>query len=85
MATLRTKDGRSAPVNDGDSIIKACEGFGVPFGCYQGICGACKIDIISGESNLSELTDREKEMDRDSKHRLACQTKILKGEVTISF
>jgi ferredoxin len=39
------------------------------------------IDVLDGEDNLSELTEQEKDLMRNKKHRLACQCKIKKGEV----
>jgi len=74
-------DGKVIDVKDGDSIKDACSELGVPFGCDDGICGVCMIEILSGEKNLSELTEQEKNFDCNSKTRLACQCKIKKGEV----
>ena len=85
MAILKTEDG-SVEVPDGARIKHFAEELGVPFGCRSGICGTCKIDVISGAENLGELNDLEQEMgDRDTNHRLACQCTILKGEVKIDF
>ena len=75
------KTGKSEEVKNGDDIREACEKLGVPFGCEEGICGTCMIDVVEGENNLSELTEQEKDLMRDKKHRLACQCKIKKGEV----
>lgn len=84
MAILKT-DGKQVEVPDGYPIRDAGEELGVPFGCRSGLCGTCKIDIVEGEENLSELTEEEVAMDRDRKHRLACQAKIKEGTVTIKF
>ena len=54
MAKIKAGN-REIKVNDGDSIISACEELGVPFGCYEGVCGSCRIKIIKGTENLSEL------------------------------
>jgi len=75
----------SADVSEGESIIEACKSLGVPFSCEEGICGACAIEIIEGEENLSELTEEEKNLKKDKKHRLACMCKIKKGDVKINF
>lgn len=75
------KTGKSVEIKAGESIREAVEKLGVPFGCEDGICGTCMIDIIDGEENLSELTEQEKDLMRDRKHRLACQCKIKKGDV----
>lgn len=85
MAIIKTKD-RSITLPDGSEIREACEELGVSFGCRSGICGTCKINIIEGKENLFPLTFEEVDMgDRDQKHRLACQAKIIKGSVTIKF
>lgn len=72
-------------VKDGESIISACEDIGVPFGCYVGDCGACRIQITEGAENLSEMTDKEKEAGLAANERLACQCRINKGNVKIKF
>lgn len=82
---IDTKNDREIDVADGDSIKSACEKLGVPFGCQNGLCGTCMIDIDYGEDNLSELTEEEEILERDKKHRLACQCKIKKGEVGIKW
>ena len=85
MAKVRTGNQESV-VKDGESIIDACEQMGVPFACKDGVCGTCRIDILSGAENLTDLTEQEKAMggcDRD--HRLACQCRIKKGEIKIQF
>lgn len=84
MAKIKFGD-KEAEVKDGESINSACEELGVPFGCYAGACGACKIEILSGEDNLSELTEKETEAGLDKKNRYACQCKIKGGEVEIKF
>jgi len=84
MAIVKTNES-NIEVADGDPIRDACEELGVLFGCRSGLCGTCMIDIVEGEENLSGLTEEEVAMDRDRKHRLACQTKIKEGTVTIKF
>ena len=75
---------RVEEVSDGSRVKPAAEKLGVPFGCKQGICGTCKIEILEGEENLDDLNEQEEVMgDRDRKHRLACQCSILKGTVKI--
>jgi len=73
--------GKSIELKKDEPIRNAIEKLGVPFGCEEGICGTCMIDILEGEDNLSDLTEAEKDLMRDKKHRLACQCKIKKGEV----
>ena len=71
-------------VADGEPIKEALEEAGVPFGCQDGICGTCMLEIEEGMENLSEKN--EKEMDLvgdDAKMRLGCQCRIKKGVVKI--
>jgi len=75
----------SKDVKDGDKIKNAAEEMGVLFGCEDGICGTCMIDVVKGEKNLSDITQPEKDLERDEKHRLACQCKMKRGEVVIDF
>ncbi len=84
MATVKTRENH-LEVTNGAPIRDVCEELGVLFGCRSGLCGTCMIGVVEGEENLSELTEEEVAMDRDRKHRLACQAKIKKGTVTINF
>lgn len=77
--------GKDIEVKDGEAIKEYARELGVPFGCEHGVCGTCQIDIVSGEENLNALNDAEEDMGRDRTHRLACQCKILHGNVEISF
>ncbi len=72
-------------VKDGESITKAGETLGVPFGCYEGKCGSCEVQIEGGEENLSEKTEEEECLGLPLGHRLACQCKIKRGVVNLSF
>ncbi len=78
-----SKTGKAKEISDGENIRHAAEILGVEFNCKNGICGTCMIDIVKGEENLSQLTQPEKELKRDRKHRLACQCRIKSGEVEI--
>jgi ferredoxin len=82
---IQTKTEHEIEIPDGESLKESCEKLGVPFGCQNGLCGTCMIDIDFGEENLSDLTEEEEILERDRKHRLACQCKIKKGEVGISW
>ena len=79
------KTGFEKEIPDGEKIKSAAEEAGVLFGCEDGLCGTCMIEIVSGEKNFSDLTPAEKDLERDEKHRLACQCKIKKGKVEIDF
>ncbi|MEK6926193.1 MAG: 2Fe-2S iron-sulfur cluster-binding protein [Nanoarchaeota archaeon] len=83
VTSIETNESRD--VDDNSNIKEACEELGVPFCCEEGLCGSCAVDVVHGEDNLSELTENEEILDRDKKHRLACQCRIKKGEVEIRF
>ena len=82
---IHAKTNQEIDIPDKSEIRSACEELGVPFSCRDGICGTCMIDVVSGEENLSELTRQEKDLERNKKHRLACQCRIKKGNVEIEF
>lgn len=71
---------------ENSEIAEACESAGVPFACTEGVCGTCVVEVKKGMENLSEFTQEEEdflgELDTE---RLACQCKIKKGDVTLSF
>jgi phenol/toluene 2-monooxygenase (NADH) P5/A5 len=77
------KTGEEIEVKEGQYIRKAAEEFGVNVCCNMGVCGTCKIDIVKGEYNLTDLTQEEKDIEMSSKKRLACQCRIKKGDVII--
>ena len=79
------KTGAEKEISDGEKIKIPAEELGVLFGCEDGICGTCMINVISGEKNLTDLTQAEKDLERDIKNRLACQCRIKKGKVEIDF
>ncbi len=83
IKSFKTKE--EVEVLEGKPIKEACEKLGVPFGCQGGVCGSCMVEVVEGEDNLSELTEEEENFARDKEHRLACQCKIEKGDVTINF
>lgn len=59
----------------------------ITFGCRQGACGACVIEVKEGAENLSEMGEKETTFLKDIDmyggiYRLACQCKVF-GEITI--
>jgi len=83
MAILKTST-ESREVPDGEPIMEACEELGVPYGCKDGLCQSCRIEIIEGMENLSDPTQAEKDAGIPGNERLACQCKIIKGSVNIT-
>jgi ferredoxin len=74
-------------LSDDSSIAEACEEAGVPFACTEGVCGTCVIEIKEGKENLSAPTQEQEDFlgEGTCDERLACQCKIKKGKVRISF
>jgi His-Xaa-Ser system protein HxsD len=75
--------GKGHVIREGEELIDVCEKLGVQFGCKNGTCGTCKIEIINGSENISELTEVEKELGGDNKTRFACQCKMGNGDIEI--
>lgn len=67
--------------------VAQTEGASIPFGCEQGICGTCLIELPEGSDNVSDPEDQEQEtleaMGAEDGQRLACQCQV-EGDVTIT-
>ena len=88
MAKLKFEStGEEVDLPDHSTIQEVCEEAGVPFACTEGVCGTCVIEVKEGKNNLSEPTQEEKDFlgEECTDERLACQCKILGGDVSISF
>ena len=78
-------------IEDGSRLIDICDDIDVSltFGCTEGSCGVCELTILDGRSNLSKVTDEEKNYllpeDLDQGMRLGCQLKIRKGGVSLTW
>lgn len=79
--------GEEVDLPEDSPIAEACEEAGVPFACTEGVCGTCVIEVKEGKENLSAPTTEEEEFlgEGCSDERLACQCRIKKGCVRISF
>ena len=71
--------------NDNSDLIDKAEELGVAFGCQDGRCGSCRVEIVEGMDNLSERTQNEFDagLNEDEPFRLMCQCKIKSGIVKI--
>ncbi|MGC8742785.1 MAG: 2Fe-2S iron-sulfur cluster-binding protein [Verrucomicrobiia bacterium] len=83
-------ENKSAEFEAGEFILDASDLAGVTLdsGCMNCSCGSCAVEILSGEENLSDLSEKEREIlfkrgKQPGKFRLACCVKILKGEVVV--
>jgi len=78
-------------IEDGSRLIDICDDISVSltFGCTEGSCGVCELTVLDGRSNLSKVTDEEKNYllseDLDQGMRLGCQLKVRKGEVSLTW
>jgi ferredoxin len=78
--------GEEIELKDGSALHEPCEEAGVPFACTEGCCGTCVIEIEAGMENLSEYTQEEEDfLGEKDFERLACQCKLIQGEVRIKF
>ncbi len=75
-----TRSGKSAPIPPDKSVLEVSEQIGVdiPWVCRVGICGTCKVKLISGEVFMEV---QEALTGEDKKHGiiLACQAKTTKN------
>jgi len=84
-------DDETHDVEDGTPLIEFCDEVDVSlsFGCTEGTCGVCEVTVIEGRENVSRITEEEKDYllpeDLEKGMRLACQVKIRKGDVTLSW
>lgn len=90
MATVKfAREDRSIEVPDGSRLQDAIDeaGADIPFGCREGDCATCIIEVLEGVENLGppsgneEITLMDDELERNI--RLACQCRIASGSVTI--
>lgn len=90
MATVIFADeGTSIEVPDGSRLQDAIDeaGADIPFGCREGDCATCIIEVISGMEFLGTPNENEEvtlmDDERERGIRLACQCRISSGSVTI--
>ncbi len=75
----------TAGLNEGQTILEGIEAKGLPIiaACRSGVCGACKCQVLSGETeSSSEMTLTPMEIEQG--FVLACSTR-LKSDVTLSL
>lgn len=79
--------GTEIEVPDDTSLEAPCREAGVPIVCNEGFCGTCVVEVDSNE-NLSSPTEAELSFlgeEGVKKERMACQCRIMKGQVKIKF
>lgn len=81
-------NGQSLEVPVGASFLEVCQSNGAQhdFGCTVGSCGTCRLEIVSGASNVEPPTEDELETVRMCSDvagaRLGCQLKVL-GDIQV--
>lgn len=80
MAILKF-EGEEREVEDGASVVEACEAMGLPFGCQDGLCGTCMSTVTEGAENLPPKNEKEEDFDLPEGQRLVCQCTVKGGTV----
>ncbi len=89
--TFVTNANRVVEAADGGTLLHASlrhQG-GIPFKCAGGKCGTCRCHIESGRENLGDVNPKERVHLTDEEiaggWRMACQTVVKGGEVSVSW
>lgn len=83
-----TTDNIAIDVESGYEMIRMCDEYdtSILFGCRDGACGACMVQILDGAENLSKMEEDEQDfletMNAREGERLACQCKVF-GDVKL--
>jgi ferredoxin-NADP reductase/DMSO/TMAO reductase YedYZ heme-binding membrane subunit len=77
------RSGRTTPVPPDESILEASErlGVGIPYDCRAGVCGQCKVQLLSGDVAMA-ASDALDPFDRAAGRILSCQARCL-NEVVV--
>ena len=79
----------TAPENSNLLRISLREKGGIPFKCGGGLCGTCRCRIESGLEHTDAVKPKERnhltEEELSQGYRMACQTFIMKGDVSVSW
>ena len=75
----------------GQRLLTVCDEqpCAILFGCRDGLCGTCLIEVEDGMANLSAVEEDEAEMldamaEGNDKARLACQC-VVSGDATVTY
>ena len=90
MAKVHVKNtGEQVDVPDGTQLEYLDGKSSVLFACKSATCGSCMVKVLEGMDNLEAPNEAEgtglQAFATDPKHRLMCQCKIKKGEITIEY
>ncbi|UGY95142.1 2Fe-2S iron-sulfur cluster-binding protein [Streptomyces gobiensis] len=83
-----TLDGRSGswPVQDGETVLETVlrNRADAPYACKGGVCGTCRVRLLSGEVRMDRNFALERE-ELDAGYVLACQSHPVTGSVEVDF
>ncbi len=83
LHNITTNEDVEVEKDNNDSLKRRSEEIGVLFGCEDGRCMSCRVEVVEGNDNLTPRTQNEKDLDIEAPHRLMCQCKIKEGLVKI--
>lgn len=89
--TFLSNEGKTAtaPANSNLLRVSIREKGGIPFKCGGGLCGTCRCRIESGLENTDAIKPKERKHLTEAQFaegwRMACQTFVLQGEVSVSW
>ncbi|WP_135465793.1 2Fe-2S iron-sulfur cluster-binding protein [Crenalkalicoccus roseus] len=79
----------TAPENTNLLRLSIREKGGIPFKCGGGICGTCRCRIEQGIENTDAIKPKERKHLTEAQFaegwRMACQTFVLRGKVSVSW
>lgn len=84
------RTGEACEVDLEDTLVDATFRYDLPirYRCERAVCTTCLTEVLEGEGNLSEPTDREKQtlasIQAKPNWRLACQVQVL-GDVKLDY
>ena len=86
MAKIIFNEVEEVELPDGSEIAEPAQDAGIPFGCTEGVCGTCIVEIEEGMENLSEYTEEEEDfLGPIENERMACQCSIKGGTVKVRY
>lgn len=88
---FQTNDDKAVSVPENSNLLRVSlrhQG-GIPFKCGAGICGTCRCKIENGIEHTDKVKQKERkhltDADLAAGYRMACQTFIVDGDVTVSW
>ncbi len=89
--TFLTNGGKIVSVPENSNLLRVSlrQQGGIPFKCGAGICGTCRCKIESGIEHTDKVKQKERkhltDADITAGYRMACQTFIENGDVSVSW